>query len=111
MVALPVSSAVVTPWLDAQGVHGTVEDPKTLVGVADNIAGRTICAFGEACAWPTQSFIQKFRDEFTARAVKPEPPPMPPEYTPDELINNAVVPTIPGPRDTGREIMGPAATR
>jgi NADH-quinone oxidoreductase subunit F len=31
---------------------GSVEDPKTLVNVADNIAGRTICAFGEACAWP-----------------------------------------------------------
>ena len=34
--------------------------------VADNIAGRTICAFGEACSWPTQSFVAKFRDEFTA---------------------------------------------
>jgi len=32
--------------------------------VADQIAGRTICPFGEACAWPTQSFVQKFGDEF-----------------------------------------------
>ena len=32
--------------------------------MADNIAGRTICAFGEACAWPTQSFVEKFPDEF-----------------------------------------------
>ena len=66
---------------------GTVEDPKTLVGVADNIAGRTICAFGEACAWPTQSFVDKFRAEFEARAAKATPPPLPPEYTPGELIS------------------------
>ncbi len=36
-------------------------DPDVLKSVADNIAGRTICAFGEACAWPTQSFVAKFR--------------------------------------------------
>ncbi len=49
---------------------GTDEDTDTLVSVADNIAGRTICAFGEACAWPTQSFVEKFRDEFVATARK-----------------------------------------
>ena len=47
---------------------GVQQDTDTLKGVADNIAGRTICAFGEACAWPTQSFIFKFRDEFLATA-------------------------------------------
>jgi len=40
------------------------EDGALLKSVADQIAGRTICAFGEACAWPTQSFIAKFGDEF-----------------------------------------------
>jgi NADH-quinone oxidoreductase subunit F len=49
---------------------GLEKDTDTLKTVADNIAGRTICAFGEACAWPTQSFIAKFRDEFTATAAK-----------------------------------------
>src|SRR5947199_9067990 len=39
---------------------GVVDDPKTLKTIGDNIAGRTICAFGEACAWPTQSFVEKF---------------------------------------------------
>ncbi len=43
--------------------HG---DGALLKSVADQIAGRTICAFGEACAWPTQSFVQKFGDEFGA---------------------------------------------
>ena len=49
---------------------GVEQDTDTLKSVADNIAGRTICAFGEACAWPTQSFIAKFRDEFVATAGK-----------------------------------------
>jgi NADH-quinone oxidoreductase subunit F len=49
---------------------GVEQDTDTLKSVADNIAGRTICAFGEACAWPTQSFIAKFRDEFAATARK-----------------------------------------
>src|SRR5437868_13971065 len=40
------------------------EDGALLKSVADQIAGRTICAFGEACSWPTQSFIAKFGDEF-----------------------------------------------
>ena len=43
------------------------EDASLLISVADNIAGRTICAFGEACAWPTQSFVEKFRSEFEAK--------------------------------------------
>jgi NADH-quinone oxidoreductase subunit F len=49
---------------------GVPTDPDTLKSVADNIAGRTICAFGEACAWPTQSFVEKFRDEFVAYGAK-----------------------------------------
>ncbi len=42
------------------------EDGALLKSVADQIAGRTICAFGEACSWPTQSFVAKFGDEFKA---------------------------------------------
>ncbi len=52
--------------------HGHADDVKVLVNVADNIAGKTICAFGEACAWPVQSFVGKFRDEFEARAAGSE---------------------------------------
>jgi NADH-quinone oxidoreductase subunit F len=44
------------------------EDGALLKNVADQIAGRTICAFGEACAWPTQSFVLKFGDEFKTYA-------------------------------------------
>jgi NADH-quinone oxidoreductase subunit F len=45
------------------------EDVSLLKNVADNIAGRTICAFGEACSWPVQSFIAKFKDEFEKKAA------------------------------------------
>ena len=75
------------------GVQG---DTSTLKNVADNIAGRTICAFGEACSWPTQSFIAKFKPDFEARATKPLPPPMPPEILPEQLIANQKIATVHG---------------
>jgi NADH-quinone oxidoreductase subunit F len=89
---------------------GVTEDPKTLKTIGDNIAGRTICAFGEACAWPTQSFVEKFPEEFAARAQKPVPPPLPPEYTPEELIEEESIPTVPMAHDPGWEKAGAAGT-
>jgi NADH-quinone oxidoreductase subunit F len=50
--------------------HGREDDPALLKEVADRIAGRTICAFGEAAAWPVQSFISKFKAEFSARIAR-----------------------------------------
>ena len=44
--------------------EGRAGDLDMLVDIADNIEGRTICAFGEAAAWPVQGFIRHFRDEF-----------------------------------------------
>ena len=52
---------------------GQPSDVGLLKNVADNIAGRTICAFGEACAWPVQSFIAKFPEEFNAHAEQKAP--------------------------------------
>ena len=46
-------------------------DSDTLLSVANNIEGKTICAFGEACSWPTKSFLLKFKEEFEAKE-KPE---------------------------------------
>jgi NADH-quinone oxidoreductase subunit F len=43
---------------------GRNEDLDLLTNVADNIAGRTICALGDAAALPVKSFIQHFRGEF-----------------------------------------------
>ncbi len=54
--------------ISSRMVHGDArpEDGELIKSVADQIAGRTICAFGEACSWPTQSFVLKFGDEFKA---------------------------------------------
>lgn len=41
--------------------HGDLE---RLRSVAKNIEGRTICAFGEAAAWPVGGFLKHFYDEF-----------------------------------------------
>jgi NADH-quinone oxidoreductase subunit F len=85
---------------------GVTEDPRTLKTIGDNIAGRTICAFGEACAWPTQSFVEKFPEEFAAYARKSIPPPLPPEDTPRELIEREQIPTSPLAHDPGWEKAG-----
>jgi len=44
--------------------HGRPEDLELLESAAGQIAGHTICAFGEAAAWPVQSFLKHFRSEF-----------------------------------------------
>jgi NADH-quinone oxidoreductase subunit F len=44
--------------------QGRIEDLALLDDVSDNIAGRTICALGDAAALPVKSFIRHFRDEF-----------------------------------------------
>ncbi|ASG68837.1 NADH-quinone oxidoreductase subunit F [Francisella halioticida] len=58
-----------TGWL-ARTLHrivageGKPEDIDNLVRVATNIEGNSICGLGDAAAWPVQSYINKFRDEF-----------------------------------------------
>jgi NADH-quinone oxidoreductase subunit F len=44
--------------------HGTLADLDLLDSAASQIEGHTICAFGDAAAWPVRSFIKHFRDEF-----------------------------------------------
>jgi len=65
-------------WM-SQALHrlthgqGRAQDADYLIKIADNIpGGRTICAFGEACSWPVQSFVAKFKDEFIARGAADE---------------------------------------
>ncbi|CUA98030.1 NADH-quinone oxidoreductase subunit NuoF [Thiomonas bhubaneswarensis] len=43
---------------------GRMEDLDLLNSVSDNIAGRTICALGDAAAMPVKSFVKHFRHEF-----------------------------------------------
>ncbi len=44
--------------------QGRMDDLDLLNDVSDNIAGRTICALGDAAALPVKSFLKHFRDEF-----------------------------------------------
>lgn len=44
--------------------QGELSDIDQLVNVANAIEGRTICALGEAAAWPVQSFVKHFYEEF-----------------------------------------------
>jgi NADH-quinone oxidoreductase subunit F len=44
--------------------EGRPEDLEYLLDVANKIEGHTICALGDAAAWPVQSFLQHFFHEF-----------------------------------------------
>jgi NADH-quinone oxidoreductase subunit F len=44
--------------------QGRREDLNMLVDVANRIEGHTICALGDAAAWPVQSFMKHYRHEF-----------------------------------------------
>ena len=44
--------------------NGKIEDLELLRSAAGQIEGHTICAFGEAAAWPVLGFLRQFRDEF-----------------------------------------------
>ncbi len=49
---------------------GTREDLDTLLEIADNMTGKTICVLSDSCAVPVVSGIQKFRDEFEAHITE-----------------------------------------
>ena len=44
--------------------QGKPEDLDLLKSVLGNISGRTICALGDAAAFPVQSFLKHFGSEF-----------------------------------------------
>lgn len=50
--------------------HGRISDLDLLTSVALNIEGNTICALGDAAAWPVKWTIKKFRADFEARVSK-----------------------------------------
>jgi len=43
---------------------GRLRDLDELLAIAGDMEGMTICVFADAAAWPVQSYIAKFRDEF-----------------------------------------------
>jgi NADH-quinone oxidoreductase subunit F len=58
-----------TGWLNRMllrilGGQGRREDLALLLDVANRIEGHTICALGDAAAWPVQSYLKHYRHEF-----------------------------------------------
>jgi len=47
--------------------NGRRSDLDLLISVASNIEGNTICALGEAAAWPVKWAVKKFRKDFEAK--------------------------------------------
>ena len=52
---------VLTRITEGQGVEADLD---MLLDVANKIEGHTICALGDAAAWPVQSFLKHFHHEF-----------------------------------------------
>jgi len=44
--------------------RGRVQDLDDLLAISGDMEGTTICVFADAAAWPVQSYIAKFRNEF-----------------------------------------------
>ncbi len=55
---------ILTRFEKGEGREGDID---LLMDIANNIEGNTICALGDAAAWPVQSMIRRFRDEFEKR--------------------------------------------
>lgn len=49
---------------------GSLSDIDLLITVASNIEGNTVCALGEAAAWPVKFMVQRFRDYFEKQVNK-----------------------------------------
>lgn len=63
-----------TGWMEKmlhrfENYNARPEDIDLLLDVANNIEGNTICALGDAAAWPVQSMIKRFREEFEKRVT------------------------------------------
>jgi NADH-quinone oxidoreductase subunit F len=64
-----------TGWLEkvARRVgegNGKPDDLALMGTIAQGIAGNSICALGDAAAWPTMGFLTKFRADFEAKVAQ-----------------------------------------
>src|SRR3546814_9979945 len=49
--------------------NARVEEIDMLLDVSNQVEGHTICALGDAAAWPVQGLIRHFRDEIEGRIL------------------------------------------
>ena len=65
-----------TGWLEkvsraaSPTASGKAGDVDLLANIANGIAGNTICALGDAAAWPMLGFLTKFRADFEAKLAR-----------------------------------------
>src|SRR5215210_5046791 len=50
--------------------EGRPEDARLILDLCDNIEGKSFCPLGDAAAWPIQSAIKKFPEDFRKHLVK-----------------------------------------
>ena len=50
--------------------NASVDEIDTLLQVTKQVEGHTICALGDAAAWPIQGLIRHFRHEIEDRLVQ-----------------------------------------
>ncbi len=67
-------------------MQATMDDLQMLRAAAGQIEGHTICAFGEAAAWPVQAFLAQFWNEFEYAIVNKR-------FYVDDLAAGTVVPS------------------
>lgn len=83
-----------TAWLEKillriEEGQGRGKDLELMEYIAQNIAGKSFCPFGEASVWGLQSNLQKYRDEFLGQIAQTNPTevgpvvPIRPIYRPD----------------------------
>ena len=60
-----------TPLMDRSGLGRiyAVTSSARDSSIAQGIAGNTICALGDAAAWPMLGFLTKFRADFEAKVA------------------------------------------
>jgi NADH-quinone oxidoreductase subunit F len=57
--------------------NGTSEDLDTLLEIAENMTGKTICVLSDSCAAPVVSALQRFPEEFEALIKRKSAPAIP----------------------------------
>src|ERR1044072_4533761 len=64
-----------TDWLvkifkRIEGGYGRPEDARLLLDLCDNIEGKSFCPLGDAAAWPIQSAVKRFPEDFEKHLMK-----------------------------------------
>lgn len=58
---------------------GRPEDAQLLLDICDNIEGKSFCPLGDAAAWPIQSAVKRFPEDFKKHLLQQDVDPVEPE--------------------------------